>query len=195
MVESKSIQSSTIIEETSRANSESNLNESISAEPPVAPPPERSSVGSASDLLTSEAAGVVGDTDKSSSQSSLPIINVVSEPEDDEQAETGSSLRDVKDEIVQTEDELEEASDVRQIETIVQHHQPPKENTPTGPADEPEPCRREFNKHDLISEHLQIQGSLEEEVAEASIPEEQTLSEHNMPKTIEKVRFCVFHRN
>lgn len=167
MVESRSIQSSTIIEETSRANSEVNLSEKLVAEHP----PERSSVGSASDLLTSEAAAV-GDTDKSSSQSSLPVINVTSDMEDDNQMED-TVLEDIKepteDESTQTEvaEEVPEISKVHQIEAIVEHHEPPKEDLP-----------------DLL---MPQQDSLEEELAEASVPGEQTLSEQNMPGVIRKL--------
>lgn len=191
MVESRSIQSSTIIEETSRANSEANLPEKVDASDPQPtsqqPTVERSSVGSASDLLTaSDATGGMIDTDKSSSQSSLPIINVVSEAEDDENSKhlqsATSDTREttsVRDEIVQTDESVlaqaydqsedTDTANIRQIEALIEHHEPPKE------------------QQEHYAESLPPQESLEEELAEASIPEEQTLSEQNMPGVIRKL--------
>lgn len=197
LVESKSIQSSTIIEETSRANSEANIPEKVEgsdSHPVPVQHQERSSVGSVSDLLSTSdnvvQIGAGGDnTDKSSSQSSLPIINVVSEPEDDDN-ETNKQLQSlvsdtveyslVKDEISQTDPDpipddgrSEDTYTVQicQIETVIEHHEPPKE-IKQGETIEPLPQSLE---------------SLEEELAESSIPEKQTLSEQNMPGVIRKL--------
>lgn len=123
MIESKSIQASTIPEESSRANSEANLPEKLKAE-----------MASATQCATAEVAAVVViETDKSSSQSSLPIINV-SEAADDIEITEGAP-----------EDILEET-----VERVIDYEE-------------------------------------DEKPAEASCPEEQTLSRENIPGVIKKL--------
>lgn len=172
-IETRNIQRATIPEESSRANSEVDLQRKLSSE-------SRQIKASLADCSVSE-------IDKSSSQSSLPIINVtdnegvtedlVIEPEVDDSAkgiviESSASTQGIAQattpEIVPT---MEKAV---QSEPIVERHVVPKSSSEQKLCESP-------------PKHVQIIEIEIETHAEPSAPDEQTISKENMPNVIRKL--------